>query len=128
MAETLKKRIGRIAHDIQLLSHMGLIPLNPGQTIFPAGSEEEAGYIAQRLTFYKDTIRRIFRTDTTSTVYAIGKRPFMIQLPTSTFQVMGGVVTNIGLTAFPYNTILTVYNLNGTVYRQIQFAGNPEIQ
>lgn len=63
MSETLKKRIGRISHDIQLLTHMGLIPLNPGQTIFPVNSEEEAGYIAQRLTFYKDTIRRIFRTD-----------------------------------------------------------------
>ena len=85
MAETLKKRIGRIAHDIQLLSQMGLIPLSPGQTIFPVNSEEESGYIAQRLTFYKDTIRRIFRTDTTSTVYAIGKRPFTIQLPRSYF-------------------------------------------
>ena len=35
MAETLKKRIGRVSHDIQLLTQMGLLPLNPGQTIFP---------------------------------------------------------------------------------------------
>lgn len=128
MAETLKKRIGRISHDIQLLTQMGLIPLNPGQTIFPVNSDEEAGYIAQRLTFYKDTIRRIFRTDSTTTTYTIGKRYFTIQMPTGCFNVMGGVVTNIGLAAFPYNTVLTIYNLNGTIYRQYPYAGNPEIQ
>lgn len=128
MAETLKKRIGRVSHDIQLLTHMNLVPLSPGQTLFQAGSEEEAGFIAQRLTFYKDTIRRIFRTDTTTTTYTIGKRYFTVQMPTGCFNVMAGVVTNIGLAAFPHNTILTVYNLNGTIYRQYPYAGNPEIQ
>lgn len=128
MAETLQKRIGRTSHDIHLLAQMGLMPLSPGQTMFPVGSEEESGFMAQRLTFYKDVIRRIFRTDKTSTTYAVGKRPFAIQMPQSQFHVMGGIVTNIGLAAFPYNTVLTIYNLNGTIYRQYPYAGNPEIQ
>ena len=128
MAESLRKRIGRTSHSIYLLTLGGVRPLNPGETPFAVGSEEEAGYIAQRLTFYKDTIRRIFRTDSTTTTYTIGKRHFTVQMPSGCFNVMGGVVTNIGLAAFPYNTVLTVFNLNGTIYRQYPYAGNPEIQ
>lgn len=127
MAETLQKRIGRTSHDIHLLAQMGLMPLSPGQTMFPVGSDEESGFMAQRLTFYKDVIRRIFRTDKTSTTYAVGKRPFAIQMPQSQFHVMGGIVANIGLSTFPYRTTLIIFDNHGMVWRQIECAGNPEI-
>lgn len=127
MAETIGKRFGRTNHDIWLLTMMRIEPIQQGQTPFPIGSDEEAGFIAQRLTTYKNLIRTVFRTDTTSTTFNIGKRGFSVQSSHGFINVPPGIVTNIGLSTFPYNTTLTIYNPNGSIFRQYQLVGNPDI-
>lgn len=126
--ETLAKRYGRTQHAIFLLAQCGLLPLQSGQVpgMVP-GSEEEAGFIAQRLTFYKDMVRTIFRTDTTSPVYPVLNHAFAVTSRHGTIHVIPGVMKQIGLSTFPHQTSVFVYGPRGDVLQQYHNAGNPQI-
>lgn len=128
MAESLRKRIGRTIHSIHLLTTGGVRPLSPGDTPFPIGSDEEAGFILARDTLYKDLLRNILRTDTTSTIYHIGKNSFSVHTTHGIIHVPSGIMKNIGLGTFPHSTGLTIYNPQGFPINQLTFVGNPKIQ
>lgn len=129
MADLQRKRLGRTLHAIHLLSVYGLIPnsgvVAPG--IVP-GSDEDEGYQLARMTFFKETIRTIFRTDVTSNTYNVGRQPFMVQSFHGNISVPGGIINNISLSSFPLMTTLTVYNTNGTIRSQYPHAGNPQLR
>lgn len=126
--EALAKRYGRTMHAIHLLTTHGIVPLQSGQVPWlKPGSPEEEGYIAQRLTDYKDIIRTIFRTDTTSPSYPVKKHAFSVHSPHGNINVIPGVVSQVGLSTFPHNTTLFVYDRHGNVVSQYYMAGNPLI-
>ena len=127
MADINQKRLGRTLHAIQLLSYYQLMPISPGGTNFPgmiAGSAQEQGFIAARETFFKDTIRTIFRLDVTTNTYHVGDRWFSVNSMHGNINVPGGIVSKISLASFPYQTTLTIWNRNGTIAQQIPMAGN----
>lgn len=126
--ETLARRFGRTRHAIFLLANCGLLPLKTGEVPgMAAGSEEEAGFIAQRLTFYKDTVKTIFRTDTTSPIYPVRGHAFSVVSSHGTLNILPNIINNIGLATFPHNTNVYVYDPNGNIIRQYFMAGNPNI-
>ncbi len=127
MAESLRKRIGRTSHSIYLLTLGGVRPLNPGETPFAVGSEEEAGFILARDTFYKDLLRNTLRTDTTTTSYFVGNRRFSVHTFQGVIYVEPGLVTHIGLGTFPHSSTLTIYDRKGLAISSFPFAGNPLI-
>jgi hypothetical protein len=124
MAESLEKRWGRTKAAIDLLASGALNPLVRGQTPYTPGSEEEAGYIAQRLTIYKDTLRIILRTDSSVQVYHVGKRAFSVHTDHGNIYVPVGVVSQVGLSLFPYKTTLIIYGVHGQILKQYDWAGN----
>ena len=127
MAETLQKRQGRTAQALHLLTVGGIRPLVPGETPFPRGSEEEAGFIAARDTLYKDLLRTILRTDSTSPTYPVGKRKFSIHTPLGIIYVNPGVMSQVGLSTFPHSTTIVIYDQKGNPTASHPFAGNPNI-
>lgn len=128
MVESLNKRFGRTAHAIHMLTHGGIRLLKPGETPFPVGTEEEAGFIAQRETLFKDLIRTALRTDTTSTTYHTGILGFSVHTTNGVIYVDPGIMKKIGLATFPYSTGLQYYDRQGRVVQHFTFVGNPKIQ
>ncbi len=128
MAESLKKRQGRTAHAIHLLTTGGICLLRPGQTPFEIGSEEEAGFISARETAYKDLLRTTLRKDSTSAIYFVGNHRFSVHTFQGVIYVEPGIMTHVGLGTFPHSTALTTYNKSGFPIQQLTNVGNPKIQ
>ena len=128
MAESLRKRIGRTSHSIYLLTLGGIRPLGPGETPFAVGSDEEAGFILARDTFYKELLRNTLRTDTTTTSYFVGNHRFSVHTFQGVIYVEPGIMTHVGLGTFPHSTALTTYNKSGFPIQQLTNVGNPKIQ
>lgn len=128
MMETLNKRFGRTAHAIHMLTHGGIRLLKSGETPFPIGTDEEAGFISQRETLFKNLIRTALRTDTTSTSYHTGILAFSVHTSNGVIYVDAGIMKKIGLATFPYSTGLNIYDRQGRIVQQYTFVGNPKIQ
>lgn len=130
MSDIHRKRLGRTLHAIQLLAYYNLTPSQEGVVLPPGmlpNSIEAEGFIEARNTFFKSTIRNIFRLDQTTNTYRINKRAFSVHSLHGNLHVPGGVMTSISLASFPYQTVLIIYNANGTINQHISMAGNPAL-
>ncbi len=102
-----QQKLGRVIHDLHLLQSILAIK----NTI--ASSEAFAeGYARQSTTLMNNTVRSIFKKQNGGIAFVVANNSFTIAIANfGTFNIPGGIVSEIYLGAFPYETHLYIPNV-----------------
>lgn len=105
-----RKSFGRTWCMLMTISNMSNM-IDP----FIIDSAESDGFKSQQLTFYKETVRKIFRYGKGATCVRVGNSPFTVTTIFGSTYIVGGVIDVIYLSSFPYMTQVAVHRSNGSV-------------
>lgn len=102
-----QQKLGRVVHDLHLLqSILGL------KNTIASGEAFAEGYSRQSTTLMNNTVRAIFKKQNGGLSFIVANNSFTIAIPyIGTFYIPGGIVNEIYLGAFPYDTQLIVVGM-----------------
>ena len=99
-----QQKLGRIVHDLHLLQSILAI-----KNTIASGEAFAEGYSRQSTTLMNNTVRGIFKKQNGGLSFIVSNHPFRISIPNiGTFNIPGGIINEIYLGAFPFDTHLVV--------------------
>lgn len=100
-----QQKLGRVVHDLHLLTAI----LAMKNTI-ASGEAFAEGYSRQSTTLMNTTVRSIFKSTNGGMSFVVANHPFCINIDgIGVFEIPGGIVNEIYMGAFPYDTHLIIY-------------------
>ena len=99
-----QQKLGRVVHDLHLLQSILAIKNN-----ISSSADFVEGYNRQSTTLMNSTIRGIFKKDNGGLAFNVFNYPFRIIInDIGSFEIPGGIVTEIHMGCFPTNTHLII--------------------
>lgn len=99
-----QQKLGRIVHDLHLLQSILAI-----KNTIASGEAFAEGYSRQSTTLLNNTVRGIFKKQNGGLSFAVANYPFRIVINNiGTFDIPGGIVSEVYLGAFPLDTHLII--------------------
>lgn len=108
-SKKFQQKLGRIIHDLHLLEAI----IATKQSIASSADFAE-GYNRQATTLLNNTVRAIFKKENSGIAFIVNASPFSVIIPNvGSFNIPGGIVSEIHMGGFPFETTLLINTING---------------